>query len=239
MKQNTCERGWDFFDEIYCITLVDRPDRRESAEQQFRRVGLANRVEFFIVERDSGNPERGIYVSHLACIRKGLQAGAKYILVFEDDVAFDRFSSVRLDECVGFLKKHARWDILFLGCLVKRSYKTDMPGIRRIRYGSLAHAYVLNRTFAERLASIPWAGLPLDAALREFADGQFVLCPAIAFQNDSPSDNDRHRGREVFRRLLGGLMRIQKNNEFYHCHRTMIVALHIWIPFLVALWLMR
>ena len=34
-----------------------------------------------------------MYESHMICLRKGLEAGAKNIVVFEDDVIFDRFDA--------------------------------------------------------------------------------------------------------------------------------------------------
>jgi len=35
---------WDFFDRLYCISLKQREDRRQSAVEEFAKVGLADRV---------------------------------------------------------------------------------------------------------------------------------------------------------------------------------------------------
>src|SRR5512147_2256233 len=83
--------SWAFFDRVYCISLDERPDRRQEAERQFRRVGLEGRVEFVVVPKDPVDPERGIHSSHMECFRRGIRAGARTMLIFEDDIVFDRF----------------------------------------------------------------------------------------------------------------------------------------------------
>ena len=91
MKKET--NGWDFFDRIYCISLEEREDRRQSAAASFAKVGLTGKVEFVLVKLHPSNVEQGMYESHMTCLRKGLEAGAKSIVVFEDDVIFDRFDA--------------------------------------------------------------------------------------------------------------------------------------------------
>jgi hypothetical protein len=57
--------GWDFFDRLYCISLQERKDRRQSALNEFSKAGLADRVEFVIGERHSHNFEQEVYESHM------------------------------------------------------------------------------------------------------------------------------------------------------------------------------
>ena len=83
--------GWDCFDKIYCISLTERTDRRATARAQFESVGLSNLVEFVIIEKHPEGSERGCYESHMTCMGKGLAEGAERILIFEDDIVFDRF----------------------------------------------------------------------------------------------------------------------------------------------------
>ena len=105
--------GWDYFDAIYCISLAGRPDRRRSAEVQFERVGLADRVEFLVTEKHPVDAEQGIYESHMACLRKGIAAGARAIIVFEDDVVFERFDAAVLTACIEFLTTAPAWRSFF------------------------------------------------------------------------------------------------------------------------------
>ena len=221
--------GWDFFDRVYCVSLKERTDRRLEAAAQFKAVGLFPRVEFVLVDRHPQNSEQGIYLSHLQCLEMGLSAGANTILVFEDDVVFRRFSAQGLERCTAFLATHLDWKAFFLGCLVRGSRKTGCPAIRSLAYRSLAHAYALNRPFAETLVAKPWQGVAYDALLSrqiDETDGFFGIYPLVAFQSGSPSDNFRHRRLDRFRRWCGGLARIQTANEWCHRHGRLLMVLH-------------
>jgi GR25 family glycosyltransferase involved in LPS biosynthesis len=227
---------WSFFDRIYCISLKERPDRRAQAAAQFLRVGLAKRVIYMTVERHPTDCEQGIYESHMACIRQGLADGARRLLIFEDDVIFNRFRPTRLTAAVDFLNRHPDWQILFLGCLVRKSRGTETPVVRKVSYRCLAHAYALHRSCAEQLVQEPWRGIPFDVMLSRFDHGLYACYPSFAFQGDTASDNRRHRRLDAFRRWCGGLRRIQKVNEWWHRHSTALVTLHL-VGLVVLLWL--
>jgi hypothetical protein len=217
---------WDFCDKVYCISLTDRADRRASARQAFARVDLGERVEFFLATRHPQDCEQGIFESHQRCLRRGLEAGAAWIAVFEDDVVFRHFDPQRLARAAAFVKRQPGQPMLFFGCLVRRSRPAAEPGLRRIRYASLTHGYALGRELAARIAEAPWQGAPYDMLLRRMVGEAYAIDPAFAFQSDAPSDNTRHRLLDRFRRICGGLAFIQAMNERYHRHRTAIVVLH-------------
>lgn len=232
--------SWDFFDRIYCISLEDRADRRHAAAASFAKVGLTGKVEFVLVKPHPSDREQGMYESHMTCLRKGLEAGAKNIVVFEDDVIFDRFDNQRLRQCTQFLTGHPDWKVLILGALIRRSRKTDNPCIKKIRYQSLGHAYALNKHYAEILAYKPWQGIIIDTIFRPLTNDIYALYPMIAFQNDFSSDNEqKYKWLERFRRLFGGLERIQKANEFYLQHKFGIITAHIVIILLLIILLTR
>jgi hypothetical protein len=222
--------GWDFFDRIYCISLEEREDRRQAAADSFAEIGLTGKVEFVLVQPHPSNIEQGMYESHMTCLRKGLEAGAESIVVFEDDVIFDRFDADHFKQCTKFLAEHPDWKVLLLGALIRSSWKTDNPFMQKVRYQSLAHAYALNRPYAETLAYQPWQGIVLDTLFRPLTNDLYAVYPMFAFQNDFTSDNDKkYHGLERFRRLCGGLERIQKANEFYQRHKFVVVAVHVLI----------
>jgi hypothetical protein len=222
--------GWDFFDRIYCISLEERADRRQAAATSFAKVGLTGKVEFVLVKPHPFNIEQGMYESHMTCLRKGLETGAESILVFEDDVIFDHFEAEHFNQCTQFLAEHPDWKVLLLGALIRSSRKTNNPFIQKVRYQSLAHAYALNRHYAETLAYQPWQGIVIDTIFRPLQDDIYAVYPMFAFQNDFASDNDKkYKGLERFRRLCGGLERIQKANEFYQRHKFGVVTIHILI----------
>lgn len=234
---------WSFFDKVYCISLVNREDRRMEARVQFARVGLTDRVEFVVVEKHATNPEQGIYESHLCCMQRGLESGAERILIFEDDVVFLRYSPGRLAELVRFMQRHSCWDVFFLGCMVRNCWK--LPGLpaARIRYRSLTHAYAVTRAFAETVTTQhQWQGLAYDDFLRDLeSERMYVAYPALAFQSDSPSDNDVYLPLDRMRRLFGGLIVLQKFDQWYHRYRWQLITLHVLAlaSFAALFWLIR
>lgn len=227
--------GWDFFERIYCISVEERTDRRQAVTRQFDKVGLAGRVEFVIVRRHPTDVEQGMYESHMTCLRKGLEAGAGRIVVFEDDVLFNRFDAGRFNQCTRFLSAHPDWQVLLLGGLIRSSEKTADPCVQKVRYQSLAHAYAINRPYAQTLAYTPWQGIVIDTVFRPLTDHLYAVYPMFAFQNNLPSDNDKYRYLELFRRGCGGLERIQKMIEFYQRHKFGIITAHV-LMLLVFLW---
>ena len=230
---------WDYFDKIYCISLDKRSDRREEAKSQFEKIGLLEYVEFHIVKKHPYDSEEGIYESHMACINNGLMAGAGNIVIFEDDILFDGFSPERLKQCIDFMRDNSDWKAFFFGCLVSGSRRTHSKGVLKIKYRSLTHAYVLNRGFAELLVKKPWRKIAFDSELKSYKDGFFAIFPSFAFQSNSPTGNSKYLGLDKFRRLCGGLQRIQKRNELFHCYRLIFIVLHVLFILLIGFWFFR
>lgn len=226
---------WAIFDRIYCISLAVRTDRRQHAQNEFRRAGIT-RVEFFIVEKHPTNSEQGIFESHMACLRAGLADGARRMLVFEDDILFRRFSPVVLHDTAAFLKSNPECKIFFLGCFVNSSKKTAFRSVLRVRFRCLSHAYAVNKSFAQELAELPWRGTPFDDELRLRSEPQaFAVYPALAFQSGATTDNDRMLVVDRIRRLLGGVRVLQRWNEFSSHYLVPIVIVHVAIVLIVIL----
>jgi GR25 family glycosyltransferase involved in LPS biosynthesis len=220
--------AWAAFDRVYCISLTQRADRREKARQEFARLGLADRVQFVIVDSHPTDSEQGIFESHMACLRAGLAAGAQNIVVFEDDILIRRFSPKVLDDAVRFMKSNADWQVFFFGCFVRSSRKTVFDSVRQIRYRCTAHAYVVNRAFAEKLAEIPWRGIAFDDLLYSMQNGHFYTCyPAFAFQSGSSTNNDKLLKIDRARRMWGGIYRLQRWNEFSNRHLFKLILAHV------------
>ncbi|MDI6741822.1 MAG: hypothetical protein QMD11_03695 [Smithella sp.] len=227
---------WDFFDRLYCISLRGREDRRQSAFNEFSKVGLADRVEFVIVDRVSNDFEREVYESHMLCLQQGLKAGANNIVIFEDDVEFDRFNPECLEKCTEFLKQHPEWKVFLLGALIRSSAKTTESCVQQVRYQSLTHAYALNRQYAETIAYVPWSGIVNDTLFRPLKEDVYAIYPMCAFQKNFTSDNYKYPWLAWIRGLFGGLKRIQKAYEFYQRHRLAVITAHILV-FLAFLFL--
>ena len=225
--------GWDFFDAIYCISLDSRADRLAAAREQFAAVGL-DRVEYVIVRKDQEDRARGIFQSHMQCLAKGLAAGARWILVFEDDILFRRFDHGRLREACVFLREQRRWDGLFLGCITSGAAATTCSAVSKVRYRCLAHAYVLHRPFAERIVREQWRGIAYDELLRRHGGEFFAISPMCAHQGLAGSDNQTVLIDRI-RNLFGGLPLIQRGNELFQHHKAAFVALHLLVIIAFAL----
>lgn len=226
---------WGHIDQIYCISLTQRADRRQNAQREFDRIGLKGRVQFVLVESHPTDSEQGIFESHIACLRAGLAAGAQNILIFEDDVIFRRFSPRILARAIRFMKSNADWQIFFFGCFVWSSRETPFESVLRARYRCTAHAYVVSRRFAENLAELRWREVAYDDLLSNMNGQHFYVCyPAFAFQSGSTTDNNKLRGIDRARRLVGGLYRLQRWNEFSSRHLRTLILLHVVIGLLIA-----
>jgi GR25 family glycosyltransferase involved in LPS biosynthesis len=229
---------WKPIERIYCISLQDRRDRQVCAKNQFARVGLDRRVEFFLARRHPTDCEKGIFESHRTCLKKGLADGARHILVFEDDVVFGNIDARRVAESIHAFIRQENYPILYLGAIVDASRSTAMPGIRRVRYRCLTHAYLIKAALARRIAGQSWQQQPFDTVLRHWSVRHLVLYPSIAFQSNSPSDNSRHRTLDTVRRLCGGLRLIQWINERYQRHRYAVIAAHVLAVGGLILWML-
>lgn len=229
---------WRFFDKVYCINLQERPDRKREAEKEFKKVGLSDKVEFYTVKRHPFNIEQGIYESHMACIEKGLKENAETIVIFEDDIVFDRFRVETLKGCIAFMTSGRSWNMLFFGCLVNGVKKTDYPSVLKIRYRSLTQGYVISRRYAEKFVKHKWAGISYDGFLHDVQDNFYAACPSFAFQSNSESDNLKYLKLDRFRRVFGGLKPIQKLNELFFRYPVTMITVHflliicfIWVVF--------
>jgi len=238
MTMNKLASYWDFFDKVYCISLKEREDRRREALIQFENVGLAGKVEFYLTDKHATDAEAGIYRSHVTCLKIGLQAGAERIAIFEDDIRFERFYPEKLKDCIHFLHSDISWNMFFFGCLISGRTKTPNKSVHKIKYRCMAHAYVINRGFAERVAATPWRNIAYDDMLRSIQQDFYAAYPSFAYQGDLATDNDKAPRLNKFRRFIGGLRRIQMRNEFYQNHKTAIIAVHILVILVTAMWIL-
>lgn len=229
---------WCFFDKIYCISIDTRIDRRTEAKKQFADVGLLERVEFVLVKKHPENQEKGIFQSHMACLGKGLKAGARRILIFEDDILLKNFQPQGLLNAEEFLKNNPNWNGFFLGAISTKISNTDTQSVVKIQYRCLAHAYALNRPFARSIVREPWNNIPFDTLLQKNSRNFFALSPMIAFQSAASTDNQTFFLDKI-RRFFGGLPFIQRTNEIYQRHKFLIVCFHFLVFMVLTLFIMN
>lgn len=113
------------FDKIYCISYLERMDRRNFMEFQFKILGLLNKVEFInafdfskILPKEVLNgvnknvnefPIFGCALSHYKCVKHAKLFGYKKILILEDDICFNKNFEI-IYKYFNFLPKD--WDYI-------------------------------------------------------------------------------------------------------------------------------
>lgn len=112
-------RVFDGFDRVRIVNLVDRPDRRREMIRELDRVGGAGpNVDFHDARRPDdpgGFPSigaRGCFESHLAVLRSARDAGARSLLLLEDDLDFTRDAGARLGKLLAELSGR-QWSFFY------------------------------------------------------------------------------------------------------------------------------
>ena len=109
-----------------------------------------------------------------------------------------------------------------------------MQSVVKIQYRCLAHAYALNRSFAQKLTQQSWNNIPYDDLLKKQCKDFYALSPMIAFQSAASSDN-KTIFLDTIRRFFGGLPFIQRVNELFQQHKTLIINLHLLVIIIILL----
>ena len=147
-----------------CISLDTAGDRQAHFKKEFQRNGWPKTPEFCIVKRDHENPGRGCYTSHLTCMKKGLEAKVPWLLVFEDDITFEKKTKPEVwKEVTQFMKTNKEWDIILLGhCTGDYRKETEtcplLKNVPNYKYISKAkclctHAILYSKKFMQRMVT--------------------------------------------------------------------------------------
>jgi len=183
--------GWEMFPSVFCINLKERDDRLAQAQAEFASVGL-NRVEFFRPNRRT-DVDEAITDSHMACLRRALDAGAPYALIFEDDAEFAPECAPHLERVFTFLKENAHWRIFHLGGFVFR--RVERLNHHLVRGGIMTvHAYVIRADLARRALELrPFSkGMSIDLFYQTLVgnDAYCHVYPPLCVQRASASDGN-------------------------------------------------
>ena len=180
-------------DASFCISLRGRDARQQSALRSFSV--LDNKTDFWLVDKDIENPERGCYNSHRDIALYGLSRNLERVLVLEDDVRFDKPPSSRQIEAMNRHLQKNIGDLFYLGGLLGDIWLTNALNIAGCHL-FCTHAYVINRSGMKKLASLPYSGMPIDV-LFKLSFAAFTTFPMIASQFSSQqlaSDISQARG---------------------------------------------
>lgn len=111
--------SFDYFDEIYCINLDKRTRRWELAQNEFKKLGIFDKVKRFPAIDNLGG-KRGCFESHMKIIHMAKENNLKNVFIFEDDVAvLPCYSHEKFEKSINFLKDQT-WEFFYMGGLERR-----------------------------------------------------------------------------------------------------------------------
>jgi len=157
----------NFFDHIYILNLDKRPDRWQAIQRQLRLAGIVKATRFPAIERQPGWV--GCYESHLAMLKKARDAGARNVLILEDDA--ELYSDWQLNWRFGKRQIKADWDMLYLGYNLDPAAVTEPPqfvasNMLLLNDALTTHAYAVNQQCLDRLIAYAESnidtGVPID-----------------------------------------------------------------------------
>jgi hypothetical protein len=223
----------DYFERVVVINLPERRDRRREMEAQLGKFSLS--AEFFPAVKVTevgewpGLGARGCFLSHYNVLKQALDAGARNVLLLEDDLDF----SPRLPALTPELVRHLEceeWGFLYLGHIEQLS--TSDSSFHLVPWTDplmTAHFLAINRGTLERLVhfleqvmSRP-DGHPLGGP--QHVDGAYSMfraqnpdvvtllaSPSLGWQRSSRSDisASRYENIPVVRELLGMARRVKR-----------------------------
>lgn len=105
-----------FFDDIVCINLHHRYDKKQISQSIFKLLDIKSR--FHTVHKHPNGGIHGCFESHIQVIQEAYDKGLNNILIFEDDIKVTpSYSKAQVEKCVKFMKSNKSWDIFYLGYL--------------------------------------------------------------------------------------------------------------------------
>lgn len=147
-------------DEIKCINLIERADKRLSFSKMMKDDNIS--FSYFNAIKDTDNNSRGCFLSHAKIISDAYKKGVQRLLVFEDDAcSIKKITSDEIAEIRRFLDNED-WEIFLLGSYPNIWNYTikKIPKYNKIYKGHFlaSGAYILNRKGIEKYKDLKWGG---------------------------------------------------------------------------------
>lgn len=206
---------------IYCINLQERPDRKKTAINEFKKINIDKKnVIFLEFHKHKKGGRYGCYDSHVKVWYDFYKnhKDTEMCVVFEDDFKVTENSETYVKKAIPFIQENRdEIDILFLhDNFIK--YNPDYTNRNDINnkhftngYGKLTHAYIITRKYIKSI--IKKTNNSLREQLETHFDidmnfnknnllhsEKFYFCNEVVFlQDNSKSDNYTHRFEEILR----------------------------------------
>lgn len=141
----------EYFDNIVCVNLATRPDRRMYAIKTFNKLNIPATIVVF--QKHSKGGIYGCFDSHIQLIKKAYEEGKNNLLVFEDDLSpTNTYSIQHIQRAIEFMRNN-QWDIFYFGYFVYNYNINPLSFIYApivssniVKYNPFAtHAYCVSR----------------------------------------------------------------------------------------------
>lgn len=202
-----------FFDKIFVINLLERPERWENIKNELQKAGITNyeRLDAFKVNHlklpesyysrmqpntDTLNIDRylsgscGCKLSHLKAVSTGIERGYHNILILEDDVQFIDKASEVLEKTIAKLPHD--WEMLYLGGNHLTPPTWCGWKLKKIQRSFTSHAYGVNlKTVGKKILEARECGTEIDVFYAKSVQPRrkcYLSHPSIAFQRPGHSD---------------------------------------------------
>lgn len=145
------ENPFNYFQKIFCINLDSRPDRWTQVQNEFKKLGLQDRVERMSGVTNKQFPHYGCRDAMINCIKKAKELDLDNILIFEDDLVVLERDMNYYRNLIGELQKIPDWHLFYFSATMKRK---PVPYNKYLFYadGILAlHAHAVSRNVYDRI----------------------------------------------------------------------------------------
>ena len=143
--------NWDFLDnncEVWCINLKHRTDRFKNVCNEFKKINLLDKVNFYHPELDKSKLIGvGCWESHVYCMKQALKNN-KNLLIFEDDVIFDNIDNNILNN-IKNVYENEKWDIFRLGSVLDYYTKRINNYLWEGKF-TATHALFINKEYIKK-----------------------------------------------------------------------------------------
>jgi len=208
---NKFDNPFDKFDKIYYLNLDSRDDRKNRIEDHFNKFKIkAERIPGTIVTPEQVTrynegmvldeynlglaPARiGCAATQLKAVQAAKDAGAKNVLIFEDDAFIFEEHIEALKEALKELEYLPKWDMLFLGANVLAPIHQIAPHVGKLTGAYCAHAYVVNAHFFDKILEYKFEQFKaydeyLFNEMRNPNYNIYAILPIVATQYESYSN---------------------------------------------------